>query len=161
MKRGNGLISLVGVSVIVKVISALAKSNKEVKRLGEINKKNDAILKLYNQWMTHKQEGKSVADYLKRNGYRKVAVYGMHYLGENLCEELKDSGIEIKYAIDKKAENISSDILLCRPGELLDGWDKLDVVIVTAFFFYDEIKDELSRYMECPILSFKEILSEL
>ncbi len=135
-----------------------AKMNKKVKTLHKVNYKNDAILKVYSQWLALKQEGKSLATYFKENGYQKIAIYGMHYLGESLCSELEGSGIEIKYAIDRNAQNISSDIEIYLPDEDLG---EVDAVVVTAFFFYNEIEEQLSQRLDCPIISLEDILYEL
>lgn len=132
--------------------------NKEIKKEKMIDGKNEAIIKTYSRWISLKQEGKSIAEYLKENGYRKVAVYGMHYLGENLYHELKDSDIEVTYAIDKNAANITCDIPIYTPDEALE---EVDAVIVTAFYFYAEIEDELGNYLDCPILSLEDLLFEM
>ncbi len=132
--------------------------NKEIKKEKMLDGKNEAILKAYSRWVTLKQEGKSIAEYLKENGYRKVAIYGMHYLGENLYNELKNTDIEIKYAIDRNAANITSSIPVYTPDEALE---EVDAVIVTAFYFYADIEGQLGNYLDCPILSLEDILFEM
>lgn len=42
--------------------------------------------------------------------------------------------------------------------------DKLDVVsavIVTAVYYFDEIKEEMEKKISCPILSLEDILYEM
>ncbi len=36
----------------------------------------------------------------------------------------------------------------------------VDAIVVTAITFYDEIKEELSRKIDCPIISLEDILYE-
>ncbi len=135
------------------------KMQDEMRQEKELNKKNDAIIKLYNVWFELKAEGKSVADYCKKNGYHSIAIYGMHYLGESLCKELEGSGIEIKYAIDKNPnleKNNGIDIYT-PTGELED----VDAVIVTAFYFFHEIEADLWMKLDCPIISLEDLLHEL
>ncbi len=132
---------------------------KNYRKEKELNKKNDAILKLYSMWLEIRQHGKSVGDYCKENGYNSVAIYGMHYLGESLCKDLEGTGIEIKYAIDRNANGDNeSGIKVYTPEEELQ---KVDVVIVTAFYFFDEIRDNLCGKIDCPIISLEDLLYEL
>jgi hypothetical protein len=133
-------------------------SSEKLKKEKELNRKNDQILKLYNQWMQLKQEGKTVAKYLKELGYNSIAIYGLHYLGQNLLEELNNSDIEVRYAIDRNAENIDTDIsVYTMDDELLP----VDAVIVTAFYFFDDIEEALSDKVSCEIISFEDILYEM
>ena len=46
-------------------------------------------------------------------------------------------------------------------GTADDTFPKVDAVVVTAITFFDEIKMELSKKLECPIISLEEILYEL
>ncbi len=135
------------------------KMQDEMRQEKELNKKNDAILKLYNKWFGLRQDGKSIADYCKANGYHSIAVYGMHYLGESLCKELKDSDIKIEYAVDRNPnQGMDSEIKIYTPEEELK---EVDAVIVTAFFFFDEIEADLCLKMDCPIISLEDIINEL
>lgn len=124
----------------------------------ELDAKNDAILKLFSRWMNLKQEGKNLSEYFVENGYRTIAIYGMHYLGECLLEELRDSGIEVRYVIDKNADKVYSDVTVYTPEAALP---EVDVVIVTAFYFYPKIVDKLCRVVDCPIISIADIVYEL
>ena len=124
----------------------------------ELDEKNDAILKVYNKWMLLENEGLTVKDYLLRCGYKKIAVYGMHYLGENLCKALENTEIDIVYAIDKNANRMYSGIEILSPNDFLED---VDAIIVTAFYYYDEREETLSSKLDCPILSFDDILNEI
>lgn len=124
--------------------------------LQTLNRKQEAILKVYSEWMRLKPG--ELSEWFSKRAYYKIAIYGMHYLGESLCNELENTDIEIKYAIDKNANNIYSDIEVYTPDEELG---QVDVVIVTAFFYYDEIKDQLRKRLQCPIISLEDILKEM
>lgn len=139
-------------------IPALLTGSKKIGKYKELDRKNNIILGLYGKWMDIRNEGKTVADYLKENGYRSVAIYGMHYIGENLLEELRDHQIEVKYAIDRNADNITSDVDVFHPE---DDLPDADAVIVTAFYYFDEIQDRLQGRVSCPVLSFEDIIYEM
>ena len=82
----------------------------------------------------------------------------MSYAGETLIEELKETEIEIAYGIDKKADSLYSDIDVFSMEDLLE---EVDVIVVTAITFYDEIEEKLSEKVKCPIVSLEDILYEV
>lgn len=143
---------LTGAGVVHKL------KDSEIKKRDELNNKNDAILKLYNYWMNLSIKGKTIAGYLNEHGYHSAAIYGMHYLGDNLLHELMDNGVEVKYAVDRYADQIYADVEVLKPESELP---KVDVIIVTAFSFYDEIEETLSKRIDCPILSIEDILYDM
>lgn len=158
MKKGfiAVLSSLAGVAAGAGATAQLA--SKKTKQQKEYADKHLALYLLMNQWVRIKQENKSMSDYLKKEGYKEIAIYGMNYVGETLLKELQDSSVEVKYGIDKNADNINSDINVVTPeGEL----KTVDAVIVTAVTFFYEIDESLSKKMDCPILSLEDILYEL
>lgn len=131
---------------------------KGIKNWETMSKKHFSLFLLMNEWMKTKQQGKSIVDYFKKEKISTIAIYGMSYVGERIYDELKNSEIEVKYAIDKNAESIYSDITVCSPEDVLQ---EVDAVVVTAISFYDEIRDMLSEKMSCPIISFEDILYEI
>ena len=123
-----------------------------------MSEKHLAMFLTMNRWIQVKQEGKSLADYLKERNYRRIAVYGMSFMGERLLEELKGSEISIAYGIDQNAQGVYADIETLSPKEELR---EVDAVIVTSVYFIDEITRDLSGKISCPILSLEDILYEL
>ena len=82
----------------------------------------------------------------------------MSYVGERLYDELKDSDIEVKYAIDKNADGIYSDVEIVTPQEELK---EVDAIVVTPVFYFDEIVEALEKKTESEVLSLEDILYEL
>ncbi len=134
------------------------KSSKKAQVQRTYAEKHLLIMRMFNQWMILKQEGKSLEKYFRDNGYQSIAIYGMSYLGERLYDELKDSGIEVAYAIDKNADAIYADIDV---KKMTDDLTKVDAVIVTAVYYFDEIEEELGELIDYPIISLEEILYEV
>ncbi len=131
------------------------------KKIDEEKKKSDKYLSLFlmmNQWVRAKQENKNITEYIERNNYKSIAIYGMNYVGERLLNELRGSAITVKYAIDKKADEMYSDIDIMFPNDELGD---VDAIIVTAISFIDEVKQTLSKKVTCPIISLEDILYEL
>lgn len=82
----------------------------ELRKAKELSSKHLDLFLLMNQWVKVKQEGKNLSLYFERNGYKKIAVYGMSYAGETLVNELKDSNTKVVYGIDQRADSLYADI---------------------------------------------------
>ena len=132
-----------------------------VERIQTVQKASDKHLALFlmmNQWVKVKQEGKNLVSYFEKNGYKRIAVYGMSYAGEAFIRELQDTEIEVAYGIDKNANNIFSNIDIISADDSLKD---VDLIVVTAITFYDEIKEELCKKIDCPIVCLEDILYDV
>lgn len=114
-----------------------------------------AYFLILEQWMSNKQNDITVEDYLKQKRYQSAAIYGMGVLGNLLYQELKDSTIQIEYAIDRNANDMHFDISVVRPQ---DPYKKTDVIIVTAAADCDKIQRYIERKSRIPVLSLEEIV---
>lgn len=155
-------VTIAGVTALSGVLAgALAV---EVAQKARMIKKTDHIQKMTEfyqvlvEWLRIKQEGKSLTAFFTQNGYRKVAIYGMKELGERLYDELKDSGIEVKYVIDKNADSVYTDVNVVTPDDTLED---VDVIVVTAIHYFDEIEETLSVKVDCPIVSMEDVIYEM
>lgn len=110
---------------------------------------------LLKKWMLSQQTGKNLKNYFKYNNYHEIAIYGMGHLGECLLNELRTSDIKVKYAIDKNAGNILSEMDIKKIDDFLPD---VDVIIVTAVYYYADIKRELEKVVKCPIISLEEVI---
>lgn len=133
-------------------------SGKEVSKAKGLADKHLALFLMMNQWVRVKQEGKNLSSYFEKNNYKKIAIYGMSYAGETLVQELKETGIDIVYGIDRNADGIYSDIELF---SMEDELPETDVVIVTAITFFNQIEEELAQKVDCPIISLEDVLYEV
>lgn len=165
MKKGIVAALSTTMGVIAGAGVTYKEQNKKLKKWQDLSYKDDAILKVFTQWLKMKQKGNSLADYFKENNYKTIAVYGMHYLGECLVGELKGTDIKIEYAIDQNADNIGlymndegESLNIIKPQEKLS---EVDAIVVTAFYFFDEIEEMLSSKIDCPILSLEDIIYEM
>lgn len=152
-------------AVVATLAGGVAGSAVSMKLSGKVteerNKKVDKFKGYYNmlnQWLVLKQEGKSLEKYFKDNGYQTVAIYGMGEMGNRLYDELKNTDIEVKYAVDQNAANTYSEL------EVLDKEDvyaPVDVMVVTATFAYEEIVEEISKKADFPIISLEDVVYEI
>lgn len=142
-------------------VGAAATNHIKDKQLEEYKAMSDKHLSLFllmNRWVKLKQDGKNLAEYFEREGYKKIAIYGMSYAGETLALELSGKDIEIAYGIDKNADVIYSDLNIMEPDDELE---EVDAIIVTPITFFDEIKKKLSEKVNCPIISLEDVLGKL
>ena len=76
------LSTLVGVAV--GAVATGKASAKKYNTMKELSDRHLALFTLMNQWGKVKNEGKDLVAYLEENGYKKIAIYGMSYVGETL-----------------------------------------------------------------------------
>ena len=156
----KGVVSAVSM-IVGGMAGALATGKFAVNKVEEIQTLSDkhlVLFKMMNQWVRVKQDGKNLAEYFEKNGYAKIAIYGMSYTGETLVDELRDSNVTVAYGIDKNADLICSDVNIVTMDDILEP---VDAVVVTAVTFFDEIEEQLSEKVECPIISLEDLLYEL
>ena len=124
----------------------------------EYSEKHLALFLMMNQWVKVKQEGKQLSSYFEQNHYKKIAIYGMSYAGETLVDELKDTGIEVAYGIDQRADSLYADIDIASIDDLQND---VDAIVVTAITFFDEIEEKINERVDCPIISLEDVLYEV
>lgn len=130
----------------------------KTKKIQSMSDKHLALFLMMNQWVKVKQEGKKLVDYFEKNGYKKIAIYGMSYAGETLIDELKGTGITVAYGIDKKADLIYADVDIV---SMDDELEQVDAVVATAITFFDEVEEQLSQKIDCPVISLEDILYDV
>lgn len=158
MKKGVLTVLSVFAGTVAGVVGAGKIVGKKAAKAQQYADKHLTLYLLMNQWVKVKQENKDIAAYLAQRGYKKIAIYGMNYVGETLYDELKGTEVEVVYAIDKNANGIYADIDVVLPDSNLQ---EVDAVIVTPIFFFEEIEELLITKMEADIISMEDILYEV
>lgn len=135
------------------------KSKAIEMKTGKVDKFK-AYYNMLNQWLLLKQDGKNLKEYFKNNGYNTIAIYGMGEMGNRLYDELKDSEIQVKYAIDKNADSTYAQIPV---KDLEDDLEEVDVIVVTAIFAFEEIEEEILERVNYPypIISLEDVVYEI
>ena len=114
--------------------------------------------KTLNKWLELKENNKSIVQYLKNNNIESVAVYGLGMIGMHLVTELQQSDFKIEYGIDEKGDVAGLSFQVYQLSEELP---KVETVIVTVMYAYDEIADKLKQKGFDKILSIDSILNEI
>lgn len=158
MKKIKKLIGIMAVTAAGWTVGKFNEKIKQEKRLDErdeLNKKMGCFYRLLIQWLTLKRDGESLAEYFRYNGYSTIAVYGMRELGEQLVAELKGTDIQVKYIVDQNATNIPSDLPKYTPEDRLP---EVDVLVVTAIYYFQDIQEMMEAKISCPIISLEDVV---
>lgn len=131
------------------------EKKKELQKISESEKKMIQYYRFLNRWLVLKQKGNSIIDFFLENNYKSIAIYGYAEFGQRLHDELRESEIEVKYIIDKNIDQVWADIDIYGLDETFPS---VDVIVVTAFFSYEEIEDELLDRVTCPIVSIEDVV---
>jgi lactate dehydrogenase-like 2-hydroxyacid dehydrogenase len=147
--------AVVGAAAVFQTVGK--EYEKKYNKAQSYSDKHLALFYLMNQWVKVKQEGKNLSSYFEKNGYKKIAIYGMGHAGETLVDELRGTATEVAFGIDKNADSIYAGIDVVSPDE---EWEHVDAIVVAAITFFDEIEEELSQKVDCPIISLEDVVYE-
>ena len=159
MKKGIMAIAfggIVGVAIYARSIYLTEKKTQT--SLKNLSDKHKDLFLMMNQWVKVKQSGKDLSAYFEKNGYMRVAIYGMGFVGETLLNELRGTQVQVAYGIDKNAETIYADAPVITVDE---PFEQVDVIVVTAISYFDEIRESVSKKVSCEIVSLENILYSL
>lgn len=155
MKKGMlGFLAVTSGAIVGAIGVGYLKNRTITAKLEKVDKFK-GYYNLLNQWLINKNSGKNAEKYFVEHGYKKIAIYGMGEMGNRLYDELKDTCIEVKYAIDKNADNTYSELDVFG---LDDNLENVDAVVVTATFAFDEIEEKLGEKIDFPIISLEEVI---
>lgn len=150
------------VGAAVGVISGTAGSlkcfEKKIIKGEKESYKFRGYYELTRKWVEAYQLGKSLEDLLLEKGYENIAIYGMGDVGCLLFRELEPSKIKVKYGIDKGTIGRGFHLQIVAPS---NDMEKVDAIIVTAVFAFDEIKAMLESMVNCPVVALDDLIYEL
>lgn len=160
-KAGTAVVSILGGTLIGTVVGMMGMGKLIGLRFANKPETSNKYLELFllmNQWVKVKQQNKNLCSYFERAGYKKIAIYGMSSVGITLLNELRETGIEVAYGIDKRADEIYAEVDIVTMEEDLN---EVDAIVVTAISFFDEIKEKLGEKVVCPVVSLNDVLYEI
>lgn len=139
----------------------------DLKYTGEIHKikslyrdknKIESYFSVLDKWLTIKEQGKCLNQYFRKNNVRTIGIYGYGVLGRHLAEELYGSDVDVRCIIDRKVSDISYNIKVVKPEEEIQG---LDMIVVTAYYFWDEITELLKQKGIDQIVSLEAMIDAI
>lgn len=128
---------------------------KEVKQLFVQKRKEHFMYEFMNRWLMLKQQGVNLSLFFSHKQIKTIAIYGIHHLGQRLYDELQNSGITVKYGIDRSPKRAKWEVPILHPNDALEV---VDAVVITPIFDFLEIRDNLSTTLSCPMFSIEEVL---
>lgn len=153
--------------MIIYVIKVLKHIRGQKKGYLDVKDNNDLIALLhenYNvtlQWLVAMQHGNKLEDYLIKNGYKKIAVYGMNEIGNCVARELvRSEVVRFLYAIDQGEPKLYIDVKCFRLNDIFDK-EKPDIIIVALPFLFEKIHREIENATGCITKSITEIVYEM
>lgn len=113
------------------------------------------------QWLELFEDGTNLIPYFKDHNCRRIAIYGAAEIARLLLKEIENDSItKVSYFLDKSAENQREKwgIPVYLPEEFVSLPD-VDMVVVTAIYYFDEIYDNLLKIrQDIPVVSLNTIL---
>lgn len=146
------------IGFVTSKINEDRKNLKEQEKMINLISKQEEVLKTYEKWMEICQKGQSISNYLVKNKYSNVAIYGLGRLGKQLYRELICSDINVEYVIDRSCRQkgeLYGQTLCCHPEEKLK---ETELIIITVPSEAKEIGIQLRKKVTCPVKSINEIL---
>ncbi len=115
---------------------------------------------LFVKWFEKRNQKRYIKDFLLNRHYTEIAIYGYAECGRLLYQELNGSQIKVLYIMDKKDIKISEeeDIKIYVPQKNLEP---VQAVIVTAIYYYEEIKKELEELDYKNVISLSDMITAL
>ncbi len=124
--------------------------------LSSVLEKNRKFYRFIYEWKLKeaKRNGRSIFTELLGDDNKKIAIYGLGRWGELLYQDIKRLPVEIVYGIDRKANEFHS-LQIKRPDATLT---KVDLLIVTVFWEFEDIKAKLQENYTGKIVSLEELI---
>ena len=145
-------------SIIYWLFGAAKKENKKYCEMKALAEKHFELYMLMTYWTRMSIEGKKTSDYFKERDIKDIAIYGMNYVGETLLRDLDNTGVEVKYGIDRNYSAISSSIQVF---SLQQNLQEVGAIVVTPISNFDQLEYDLSKKVHCPIISLEDIIYTL
>lgn len=120
----------------------------------ELNK-YQSYYKIFDRWLSLKEEGRTVDKYFKDYNYKKVLIYGYASTGIHFCKELRKTSVQIVGAMDRRQGLLSRDLPIFG---LSDPMPDCDVIVVTLAADFEIIMNDLRKKTDKPIVSMEEVL---
>lgn len=113
---------------------------------------------LMNRWMLLKNNNINLGLWFKDRGVKHIAIYGYSEMACRLSEELQDSFINIVCYFDKESRWTEDGM---RTIQVENFHSSVDIVVITSFYYSNEIKKMLNKNNIFNVVTIKEIVDDL
>lgn len=160
MKRKKKLIN--GAALVALLIFVMYKDYKakvQKRKLDDLVHKQEEVLLVYEEWLALAMEGKKLSEYLIKNHFKTVGIYGLGRLGKHLYYDLKSSDVHIQCVIDNKYSESKKNFDEIPCYSVDDQIPNVDLYIVTVPAEAHQIKKALFSKTNSAVESIQEIMS--
>lgn len=111
---------------------------------------------ILDRWMHNIENDKNIKIYFDICDYKSVAIYGMGVIGKHLMCQLEQADVRITYYIEKNIVYYNERRI---PLDELKSITPLpDVIVITPIMDYKQIKRNLEKIVDIPIVSIEEVV---
>lgn len=136
------------------------KCTKKEKNINYNEHKYYSYYSMMCEWMAINKRGKSIAEYLSKNNYTKIAVYGCGRIGMLAIDELLNNDIDVKFIIDRNMTDKYREINIVNSvNEISQG--TIDAIVITTTFEYLGIARELCEYTSSKLISLEDMIHSM
>jgi hypothetical protein len=107
------------------------------------------------KWLFLHEQGISFSRYIDSIINGDIFMYGYGILGKHLVNELEYGKIKIKGIIERDRSKVHIDVPVSEPDT---ARSKVDAVIVTAIYDYEEIKDLMKKLGAGEVYSLEDLI---
>lgn len=107
---------------------------------------NKDTIQTLKRWLENKNEGKSFASYFRECGYSSIGIMDAGEIGRILYGELKGTGINVRWFVDKNAEGIDNiDGIPVRMMKDVFEMERVDIICISPIYDYEGVSNFLMR----------------
>lgn len=108
-----------------------------------IDDKHWRLFRIADQWMKYRDKNICLKQFFVEHKWYTIAIYGAGKMAEHLIYELKDTGIEIVFMMDRFIDKVDwYNGRILKPGEKIPD---VDAVVVTPIMDYRNVKKQLKE----------------
>lgn len=127
---------------------------QKIEMLQNQSNKFELYMNTLDLWLQIVEKGISIEHFFLEKHYRRIGLYGYGILGKHFINEMENTSISIQFLVDRQKNKISLNIPVYEPT---DNLPNCDVIVVSSFFYFDEIKEDIGD--KCKLISLQEIIN--
>lgn len=108
------------------------------------------------RWIRALQNGKDSSQFFLGKAVYHIGIYGWGYLGKCLAHGLQGTSVKVEFVID---QNKKGEFFGGRIYNWEDTWPKVDMIVVTPFYEFTNIKKKIKNKIRCKVVSIEDVIT--
>ncbi|SFL03285.1 Glycosyltransferase WbsX [Lachnospiraceae bacterium KH1T2] len=130
---------------------------KRYQRMVILKDRIEDNLQILDKWLSIHEKKSSLVEFIREKLKGSIAIYGYGILGKHLYDEFKTEKIPVDFIVDKEPEKVHVKVPVYDASGVLP---RVDNIIVTSVYFFDEIYSHLEGVGFKRIYSIKDLVNE-